>query len=56
MENGTVKEAIKGLDGVDEVLRHRIRLNLGIGEGGVCQEARELIQKAITILTEYEKS
>ncbi len=55
MEEGSIKEVVKVLDEADQILRHRIRLNSSLGEMHACEEARELVQKAITKLVQYEK-
>lgn len=55
MEVGDIKEVIEYLDKADEVIRHRIGLNFTGGELHALEEARELVQKAVTRLLPYEK-
>ncbi len=55
MVRGDVKEAIECLDNADGVLRHRLGLNLTVGERYACEESRRLLQVAITKLIPYMK-
>ncbi|GAI78527.1 unnamed protein product [marine sediment metagenome] len=53
MERGDVKEAIEHLDKTDEVIKHRIRMRQVSGEQHALEEARELVQKAVTKLLPF---
>lgn len=55
MERGDVKEALEHLDKADEVIRHRMKRKLGqgLGEQNALEEARELVQRAVTRLLPY---
>lgn len=50
MERGDVKEALEHLDRADEVMKHRIKMKQVLGEQHALEEARELVQKAVTKL------
>lgn len=53
MEKGDVKEALEHLDKADEVIKHRLTLRQMLGEQHALEEARELLQRAITRLLPY---
>lgn len=56
MKRGDVREAIEHLDKADEVLRLRVKHRQPVGEQRACEEARELLQKAVTRLLPYDQS
>lgn len=55
MERGDVKEVIEYLEKADEVVKHRLRLRQGLGEQHALEEARELLQRAVTKLLSYQE-
>lgn len=50
MERGDIKEVLEHLDKADEVMKHRISRKQVLGEQHALEEARELVQKAVTKL------
>lgn len=55
MERGDIKEAIEHLEQADEVMKHRMRMRQPLGEQHALEEARELLQKAITKLLPHQE-